>query len=143
MLLVLVCIIALTSSNGTAKTSSSSNLPDSAASSSSGGSAALDGPKEMLLRDVTLEFKWRKVGFGNVMEADFTVDNPTSYSFKDFEIKCTHSAPSGTIIDSNTRTVYELVGPKSKRVIKNMNMGFIQDQASGSRCEITDLTFVP
>jgi hypothetical protein len=79
-------------------------------------------------------------GVGNVMIADFTIENPTRYRFKDFEIKCTHSAPSGTVIDSNTRTLYEIVEPKSKKIIKQMNMGFIDSQAARSDCEITDLT---
>ncbi len=87
-----------------------------------------------------LDYKWFKERFGNVMMADFTIKNPTQYRFKDFEIKCTHSAPSGTVIDSNTRTIYETVEPKSTKVIKQMNMGFIHSQASRSGCEITDLT---
>jgi hypothetical protein len=119
------------------------------ASSGSGTSSASSGnptptptvdPKDALLRDVKLDFNWTTGGFGNVMIADFTIKNPTQYRFKDFEIKCRHSAPSGTVIDSNTRTVYEIVEPKSTKVIKQMNMGFIQSQASRSGCKITDLT---
>ena len=106
-------------------------------------SATRVDPKAVLLRDVKLDFKWSKGGFDNVMVTDFTLHNPTQYSFKDFEIKCTHSAPSGTVIDSNTRTVYEVVGSKSTKVIRQMNMGFIHSQASRSACEITDLTPVP
>jgi hypothetical protein len=107
---------------------------------SSGNSTPTVDPKTVLLRDVKLDYNWYKEGFGNVMIADFTIKNPTQYRFKDFEIKCTHSAPSGTVIDSNTRTVYETVEPKSTKVIKQMNMGFIHSQASRSGCEISDLT---
>jgi hypothetical protein len=96
-------------------------------------------PKETLLSNVRLDFQWHKDGFGNVMIADFTVKNPTQFRFKDFEIKCTHSAASGTVIDSNTRTIYEIVEPKSAKVIKEMNMGFIDSQVASSSCEITDL----
>lgn len=99
-------------------------------------------PKAILLRDVKLDFDWRTDGFGSIMVADFTVKNPTAYRFKDFEIKCTHSAPSGTVIDSNTRTVYEVVEPKSTKVVTHMNMGFIDSQAESSKCRITDLTVV-
>ena len=106
----------------------------------SGNASPTIAPKEALLRDVKLDFKWRTEGFGNVMIADFTIKNPTQYRFKDFEIKCTHSAPSGTVIDSNRRTVYEIVEPKSTKVIKQMNMGFINSQASRSGCQISDLT---
>jgi hypothetical protein len=60
-------------------------------------------------------FSWRKEAFGSVMEVDFTIENSLPVSVKDIEIKCTHSAPSGTVIDFNTRTIYEVIGsPKNK-----------------------------
>jgi hypothetical protein len=105
-------------------------------------SVASDDPREVLLRDVKLDFNWSKSGFGSVMVADFVIRNPTQYRFKDFEIKCTHLAPSGTVIDSNTRTIYEIVQPKSTKVIKGMNMGLIHSQVASSGCGITDLVVV-
>jgi hypothetical protein len=101
-----------------------------------------EDPKAVALRDIKLDFKWSKGGFGSIMEADFTITNPTSYKVKDLEVECDHSAPSGTVIDSNTRTIYEVVEPKSKKVIKKFNMGFIHSQAASSSCKITDLTIV-
>lgn len=108
----------------------------------SGGNSSAGDPKDILLRDVKLDFRWSKEGFGNVMVADFTVTNPTQFAFKDFKIKCTHYAPSGTEIDHNTRTIYEIVEPKSEKVIRQMNMGLIHSQAARSACEITDLAAV-
>lgn len=105
-------------------------------------SVASEDPREILLRDVKLDFNWSKSGFGSVMVADFVIRNPTQYRFKDFEIKCTHSASSGTVIDSNTHTIYEIVQPKSTKVIKGMNMGFINSQVASSSCGITDLAVV-
>lgn len=95
--------------------------------------------KEILLHSVKLDFKWNKSGLGSVMMANFTLNNPTAYRFKDFEIKCSHYSPSGTLIDSNTRTIYEIVEPQSKKVVKNFSMGFIHSQAASSGCEIADL----
>jgi hypothetical protein len=112
------------------------------APNSNGGAAAAD-PKQVALRDVKLDFKWAKGGFGSVMLADFTIDNPTPYTIKDIEVKCVHSAPSGTEIDSNTRTIYEMVKPKSKKVVRGFNMGLINSQASSSACRIEDLEVVP
>ena len=103
---------------------------------------AVVAPKEALLRDLKLDFNWRTEGFDDIMVANFTVTNPTSYRFKDFEIKCVHFAPSGTEIDSNTRTVYQVVEAKSKKVVRNMNMGFIHSQVKSSSCRITDLTLL-
>src|SRR5437764_358360 len=117
-------------------TDTKTNAPPAAsgggASSGSGGTAntSAEDPKEAALREIKLDFKWSKSGFGNIMEADFTITNPTSYKVKDLEIECVHSAPSGTVIDSNTRTIYEVVEPRSKKVIKNFNMGFIHSQAA-------------
>ena len=134
VLLLLICVGGLVNAGtGGSSTGNSVSLPTPA--------PAID-PRDALLRDVKLEYKWRKEGFGNVMVADFTVKNPTQYRFKDFEIKCTHLAPSGTEIDSNRRTIYEVVEPKSTKVIKQMNMGFIHSQAARSGCEITDLVVV-
>ena len=92
------------------------------------------------MSDVKLTFTWEKEGFGNIMTANFTVKNPTQYRFKDFEVTCNHFAPSGTRIDSNTRTIYEIVPPKSTKRFRGINMGFIHSQAASSACGITDLT---
>ncbi len=95
--------------------------------------------KDRVLRQLKLDFRWRKEGFGSVMEADFTVTNPTSYGVRDIEVTCVHFAPSGTRIDSNTRTIYERFKAGSTRRIRNFSMGFIHSQAKSSRCEISDL----
>jgi hypothetical protein len=108
-------------------------------STSSGDPTPNVDPKDALLHRVKLDFKWHTDGFGNIMMANFTIKNPTQYRFKDFEIKCTHSAPSGTVIDSNSRTIYQTVEPTSTKVIREMNMGFINSQATRSGCQITDL----
>jgi hypothetical protein len=101
------------------------------------------GPKDEALKAIKLDFKWRKSGFDNVMEADFTITNPTPYTIKDIEITCVHFAPSRTQIDSNRRTIYERIKPKSKKIIKDFNMGFIHSQAKSSACSITDLEVEP
>lgn len=97
-------------------------------------------PKQVLLNTVQLDFNWHTDGFGTVMIADFTIKNPTAYRFKDIEITCNYFGPSGTIIDSNTRTIYQIVQPKSTKVIREQNMGFINSQASSSSCKLTNLT---
>jgi hypothetical protein len=150
-LLLLLCVGALLNvhsggnGRGTSVSSSGASTPENPSSGAptpenpSSGASTPENPKDILLRDVKLGYKWYKEGFGSVMIADFTVKNPTQYSFKDFEITCTDSGPSGTVIDSNTRTIYEIVEPISTKVIKRVNMGFIHSQAARSKCEITDL----
>src|SRR6266481_4898064 len=76
--------------------------------SETGGVSTTD-PKSPALSQVSLDFKWRTKGFGNIMEADFTIKNNSNYNIKDLEIRCRHSAKSGTEIDSNTRTIYDVI----------------------------------
>ncbi|HWL38701.1 MAG TPA: hypothetical protein VNO75_00560 [Gemmatimonadaceae bacterium] len=86
-----------------------------------------------------LDYSWSKGGFENVMLATFIITNPTSRTIKDVEITCTHFAASGTKIDENTRTIYQIVPAKGKKRIPDFNMGLIHSQAKSSACTISDL----
>ena len=107
--------------------------------SSSGSSSAPLTPKEEAKTQVKLEnFEWGTSGFGSVMMADFKIKNDSKYLIKDIEITCTHTAKSGTVIDSNKRVIYDSVEAGKTKKIKNFNMGFINSQVNQSSCEITD-----
>jgi hypothetical protein len=125
------------------RSTGSASVAGASATTAAGAPAAPDSypvdAKTALLRNVKLDFRWSKGGFDDIMIADFTINNPTAYSFKDFEIECVHSAPSGTRIDSNTRTIYQIVKAHSKKRVREQNMGFINTQAARSSCEIKDL----
>jgi hypothetical protein len=81
------------------------------------------------------DYKWSKSEFG-IMTASFTFNNRSDYDVKDIEVRCEHSAPSGTTIDSNTRTIYEVFKARSVRTISNFQMGFIHSQSARSGCII-------
>jgi len=99
-----------------------------------------ESPKEEALRQVEiLKWSWSKGGFDNIMMATFRVRNGYSRPVKDLEFTCVHSAPSGTVIDRNVRTVYQVIGAGKTRRFTEINMGFINTQASSSSCTITDL----
>lgn len=114
----------------------------SSTSTTSAVSTPSESPKEAALRQAKIDFSWGKGGFGSVMEVDFTIQNPSNYTIKDIEVTCTHFANSGTEIDSNTRTIYESVPAKGKKIIKDFNMGFIHSQANKTSCAIEDLEVV-
>lgn len=78
-----------------------------------------------------------------VMTATFTFENKNPFAVKDLTVKCDHLAPSGTKIDSNTRTVFEIVPKNGKKTVRDVNMGFIHSQSAKSGCEITDLVIIP
>jgi len=93
-------------------------------------------------QDLTLNFTWSKEGFDNIMQANFTVKNDGPDAVKDIEITCVHTAPSGTVIDKNTRTIYEIVKAKAKRSFPKFNMGFINSQVKSSYCQIVGFKLI-
>jgi len=92
---------------------------------------------ESALQNVKLvDFSWSTGGFNSVMLATFVIKNDNDFPVKDITITCTHFAQSGTEIDSNTHTIYDVVKAKKKRTFREVNMGFIHSQAASSRCGI-------
>ena len=89
-----------------------------------------------------LKFKYTWSSDGMIMSLNYKIENPTDRPFKDFEITCNHFGPSGTKIDSNTRTVYEIVKAHGKKAANRFNMGFIHSQATSSSCKVTDLVLL-
>lgn len=138
----LVVVMFLASPKNTEQRNTATTLSSSSTSSTTTTSAVStpsESPKESALRQAKIDFSWSKGGFGSIMEADFTIENPSNYAIKDIEVTCTHFANSGTEIDSNTRTIYESVPSRGKKVVKNFNMGFIHSQAKKTSCKIEDL----
>jgi len=90
--------------------------------------------KITLEENMILEYSWTKEAFGSVMEVDFIIANNNEVDVKDIQIECNHFANSGTEIDSNNRTIYEIVKKGSKRRYSNFNMGFMHSQAVKSSC---------
>lgn len=85
------------------------------------------------------KFTWSKSAGGALMNADFTIRNSGGIDVKDIEIECVHFGPSGTRIDKNTRTIYEIVRAGQTRVFRGFDMGFIHSQAETSNCSIKSL----
>lgn len=96
------------------------------------------------LRNVSLvNFEWHKGGFDNVMMVSFSIKNDNSFAVKDLAINCAHQGKSGTLIDSNQRTIFDVIPPKSMKKFRNFNMGFIHTQADSSTCRVISLVAVP
>ena len=98
--------------------------------------------KETALNEIALKYSWSKEGFGSIMEADLFIKNNSDYDVKDIEVECNHYAKSGTKIDSNNRTIYEIIKSKSSKKYPNYNMGFIHEQAYTSTCFIKNIGLV-
>lgn len=89
---------------------------------------------------VTLDYEWRTKLGGSIMEADIAIRNGSDAPIKDVRIECNHFAPSGTKIDSNSRTIYEIVRAHETLRKSDVNMGFINSQAKSSTCVIAKFT---
>ena len=91
------------------------------------------------LKDINLQMiRSNKVGFGNVYEATFSIANRNRYPIKDFTVTCYHAANSGSMIDSNTRTIYEMIPANGTTYVNDFNMVFINTQVVRTYCEVTN-----
>lgn len=115
-----------------------------ASTADSTGAAVVKPPSQGAgLSDIRLNvINLNKVGFGNVLEATFSINNLNQYAVKDLTVTCKHVANSGTYIDSNTRTIYEMIPSRGSTYIRDFNMGFINSQMSGSVCAVTGFSRV-
>ena len=104
-------------------------------------SAPVVSPLAQAKADTVLEnFDWKESAGGALMSADFTIRNNGAVAVKDIEIECIHFGPSGTKIDSNKRTLYEIVGAGQARTFKDFDMGFIHSQVETTSCSIKSIS---
>ena len=95
--------------------------------------------RENVLRKIRIEnFNWYKGAFDTVMLVDFVLKNDNDFPVKDLTVECVHTAPSGTKIDENTRTIYEVILAHGSKRMSKFNMGFIHTQVERSTCYIKD-----
>jgi hypothetical protein len=74
----------------------------------------------------------------SIFTATLTLKNNNAFDVKDIEIRCDHSAESGTVIEHNTRLIYDIVKARASKTIRDFNMGFIHLQAAATKCAVTD-----
>ena len=70
----------------------------------------------------------------NTLTVDAKFFNYELESIKDFFYTCYTYGASGTILDSKTEKIYQVVPPKSEILVKNINMGFINPQTTKIEC---------
>jgi hypothetical protein len=75
---------------------------------------------------------------GSLSTATLTLKNNNTFDVKDIEIRCDHSAKSGTVIEHNTRMIHDIVKARGSKTISDFNMGFIHSQAAAPKCAVTD-----
>jgi hypothetical protein len=80
------------------------------------------------------EFSWSRGGFDSVLLADFTIRNNKQVDIKDIVVHCYGLASSGTHIDDNERTIYQVVRAGQTKHIYGFSMGFLNSQVATLRC---------
>lgn len=94
-------------------------------------------PKPLAMADNTaLTYSWATDSFGMTMTANLTIENNNEIAIKDVVVHCDHSSKSGTKIDSNERTIYEVIAAGQSKSFPKFNMGFIHEQAETTHCFI-------
>ena len=106
----------------------------------SDGSSSKPEKTSTELSDLSLDFKPSKSGFGNIATISGRITNSGPTSVKDLRIECVSSAASGTVIDKNNRTLYEVVDPGKPHTFKDFNMGFINSQVQSISCEVVSFS---
>jgi len=48
-----------------------------------------------------------------------------------------HSPPSGTVIDRNSKTIYQVLSAGKPTVLEGVNMGYLDTHAKSSRYRVT------
>lgn len=108
-----------------------------------GSSAAPEDPKKAAVASLQLsDVSWTRGGFDTVMLLDVAISNRGSRAVKDVEIRCEHASPSGTIIDSNTATIYQVFPAGQTVEVKGFEMGFIHTQAERTNCRIENAVLI-
>ena len=79
---------------------------------------------------------WRKDVFGTMATINITVKNTAPFDIKDIIIRCHFYAKSGTKVNSSKHTIYEIIEPGSTKKFRNVNLGFINPQASRGGCQV-------
>jgi hypothetical protein len=105
--------------------------------------AVAPAPRKLTKTDMIGQFRikglsWRKVGFNSFMVASFTIHNDNTIPVKDVQITCSSKGFSDTAIDSNTRTIYDVVSQKSFLQVHDMQMGMIRSEVEETKCKVVD-----
>ena len=79
----------------------------------------------------------------SVMTATFVFENKSEYDVRDVKVRCLHLGPSGTMIDSSERRIYEIVPAGGQKTVRSFNMGFIRNQATTTSCSIVTAQLGP
>lgn len=78
---------------------------------------------------------WRRGGFGFTAVADVSVRNNNGYAVRVDRINCRFRTKDGATED-HAQGVYDIIQPRTERLIRNVSLGFVNSEAKGLDCSV-------
>lgn len=78
---------------------------------------------------------WRRDGFGFTAVADVSVRNNNGFAVRVDRINCRFRTKDGAI-ENHAQGVYDIVQPRTERVIRDVSLGFVSSSAKGIDCSV-------
>jgi hypothetical protein len=85
-------------------------------------------------------FTWSKAVPEIVIQADLTIESALPFALKEIEVACAQFARSGVVIDSQRRTITEVLPAHGRLQVEALNIGPVHPQAGSSGCRIVNVT---
>ena len=85
-------------------------------------------------------FTWSKAVPAIAIQADLTIESALPYALKEIEVACAQFARSGVVIDSQRRTISEVVPAHGRLQVEALEIGPIHPKAGSSGCRIVAVT---
>lgn len=79
--------------------------------------------------------KWVN-GYGVANVADITVKNDNPFAVKDITVACTMYGRSGTAIQRQTKTIFDIVPAKATRNFRGITIGIYNSQSDHGGCKV-------
>ncbi|HSA81258.1 MAG TPA: hypothetical protein VLE23_10570 [Geminicoccaceae bacterium] len=99
--------------------------------------AAAEAREEHPERSVRIAaFSWSKALADQLIHADLTIESALPFALKAVEIACVQFARTGVEIDSDRRTIAELVPARGRLQVTALDLGPIHPRAGSSSCRV-------
>lgn len=92
--------------------------------------------------NLTANFQASKNSTKNVLVLDITINNASDFAVKDFLIECRIYGASNTELELKKQTIFEILKPKEKKIVKEINLGFVNKQMANYGCQLDDFSLV-
>jgi len=75
-----------------------------------------------------------------VMIVTLKIKNDNDFAVKDVVVNCETVGASGTKLSEQSETIFRTFPAHSKKLVRNMNFGFIHQQSARASCELVSAT---